>query len=176
MSAKPTGGHQAVKPFWSPVVAGIAMGLVLIITFSLSGHGVGASGAVTHMVAGTGLTIAAEATKANAYLGPMVSDGNPMGSWITWEVLGMVIGAMAAAFMAGRFRVQLDGQRSIGTPQRVTKALIGGFLAGFGARIAGGCTSGLGLSGAATLGVAAFVFLGLFFATGLIVSRLVKGV
>jgi uncharacterized membrane protein YedE/YeeE len=72
--------------------------------------------------------------------------------------------------------VQLDGQRSIGTPQRVTKALIGGFLAGFGARIAGGCTSGLGLSGAATLGVAAFVFLGLFFATGLIVSRLVKGV
>jgi hypothetical protein len=50
----PTGGHPAVKqPFWSPVVAGIAMGLVLIITFSLSG-----------------LRIAAEATKANAYLGP----------------------------------------------------------------------------------------------------------
>jgi uncharacterized membrane protein YedE/YeeE len=176
MSATSTGGHPAVKPFWSPVVAGIAMGLVLILTFSLSGHGVGASGAVTHMVAGTGLVISPEATKANAYLGPMVSDGNPMGSWITWEVLGMVIGAMAAAFMAGRFRVQLDGQRSIGTPQRVAKALIGGFLAGFGARIAGGCTSGLGLSGAATLGVAAFVFLGLFFATGLIVSRLVKGV
>ena len=145
------------------------MGLVLILTFSLSGHGVGASGAVTHMVAGTGLVVATEATKANAYLGPM-------GSWITWEVLGMVIGAMAAAFMAGRFRVQLDGQCSVGTPQRVTKALIGGFLAGFGARIAGGCTSGLGLSGAATLGVAAFVFLGVFFATGLIVSRLVKGV
>jgi uncharacterized membrane protein YedE/YeeE len=154
----PTGGHPAVRPFWSPVVAGIAMGLVLIITFSLSGHGVGASDAVTHMVAGTGLTIAAEATKANAYLGPMVSDGNPMGSRITLEVLGMVIGGIAAAFMAGRFRVQLDGQRSIGTPQRVTKALIGGFLAGFGARIAGGCTSGLGLSGAATLGVAAFGF------------------
>jgi hypothetical protein len=49
-------------------------------------------------------------------------------------------------------------------------------MAGFGARVAAGCTSGLGLSGAATLGVAAFVFLGLFFATGLIASRLVKGV
>jgi uncharacterized membrane protein YedE/YeeE len=176
MSATSTDGKSTVKPFWPPLVAGIAMGLVLILTFSLSGHGVGASGAVTHMVAGTGLMLAPEATHTNGYLGPMVSDGNPMGSWITWEVLGMVIGAMAAAFMAGRFRVQLDGQRSIGTPQRVTKALIGGFLAGFGARIAGGCTSGLGLSGAATLGVAAFVFLGLFFATGLIVSRLVKGV
>jgi uncharacterized membrane protein YedE/YeeE len=71
--------------------------------------------------------------------------------------------------------VQLDGQRNIGTPQCVTKALIGGLLAGFGARIADDCTSGMGLSGAATLGVAAFVFLG-FFVTGLIVSRLVKGV
>ena len=64
----PTDGHPAVKPFWSPLVAGIAMGLVLILTFSLSGHGVGASGAVTHMVAGTGLVVATEATKANAYL------------------------------------------------------------------------------------------------------------
>jgi uncharacterized membrane protein YedE/YeeE len=49
-------------------------------------------------------------------------------------------------------------------------------LAGFGARVAGGCTSGLGLSGAAALGIAAFVFLALFFATGLIVNRIVRGV
>jgi hypothetical protein len=34
----------------------------------------------------------------------------------------------------------------------------------------------MGLSGAAALGVSAFVFLALFFATGLLVSRLVKGV
>jgi uncharacterized membrane protein YedE/YeeE len=176
MRATSTDGKTTVKPFWPPLVAGVALGLVLILTFSLTGHGLGASGAATHMVAGTGLMLAPEATHANAYLGPMVSDGNPMGSWITWEVLGVVIGAMVAAFTAGRFRVQLDGQRSIGTPQRVSKALVGGFLAGFGARIAGGCTSGLGLSGSATLGVAAFVFLGLFFATGLIVSRVVKGV
>ena len=32
--------------------------------------------------------------------------------------------------------------------------LAGGFLSGFGARIAGGCTSSMGLSGAAALGVA----------------------
>jgi hypothetical protein len=42
--------------------------------------------------------------------------------------------------------------------------------------VAGGCTSGLGLSGAAALGIAAFVFLALFFATGLIVNRIVRGV
>jgi hypothetical protein len=78
--------------------------------------------------------------------------------------------------MAGRFKVQLDGKRSIGSTQRVTKALLGGVLAGFGARVAGGCTSGLGLSGAAVFAISAFVFLGLFFLTGLIVSRFVRGV
>ena len=92
------------------------------------------------------------------------------------DVLGLFIGALLAAFMAGRFRVQLDGARSVGTSSRIGRALAGGMLAGFGARVAGGCTSGLGLSGAAALGVAAFVFLALFFATGLITSRIVRGV
>lgn len=176
MKAHSSDGERAVKPFWPPLAAGIALGLVLLLSFVLSGHGLGASGAVTHVVAGTGLVLAPEATQANAYLKPMVSEGNPIGSWITWEVFGMIIGAAIAAFMAGRFRVQLDGQRSLGSPQRLGKALLGGMLAGFGARVAGGCTSGLGLSGAAVLGISAFVFLAVFFATGLLVSRFVKGV
>ena len=55
-------------------------------------------------------------------------------------------------------------------------ALTGGLMAGFGARVAAGCTSGLGLSGAATLSIAAFVFLGVFFVVGLVVSRWIRGV
>ena len=169
-------GTPVVKPFWPPLVAGFVLGLVLLLTFVLSGHGLGASGAATDVVAGVGLQVAPEAIKANGYLGPMVADGSPMGSWLTWEILGVAIGALAAAFMAGRFRVQLDGASSVGTPKRLVTTLAGGFLSGFGARIAGGCTSSMGLSGAAALGVSAFVFLALFFATGMIVSRLVKGV
>lgn len=169
-------GNPEIKPFWSPLVAGIALGLVLLLTFVLSGHGLGASGAATDLVAGVGLKLAPEATRANGYLGPMVADGSPIGSWMTWEILGVAIGALAAAFMGGRFRVQLDGARSVGTSKRLITTLGGGFLAGFGARIAGGCTSGVGLSGSAALGISAFVFLALFFATGMLVSRLVKGV
>ena len=165
-----------VKPFWSPLVAGILLGLVLLLTFVLSGHGLGASGAANDLVAGVGLQVVPEAIKANGYLGQKVAEGSPLGSWMIWEIIGVAIGALLGAFMAGRFRVQLDGERSVGTKSRVVKALAGGLLAGFGARVAGGCTSGLGLSGAAALGVAAFVFLALFFATGMIVSRLVKGV
>jgi hypothetical protein len=168
--------NPQVKPFWPPFVAGIVLGLVLLLTFVLSGHGLGASGAANDLVAGVGLQVAPDATKANGYLGPQVADGSPLGSWMSWEIVGVAIGALAGAFMAGRFRVQLDGERSVGARSRLLKALTGGLLAGFGARVAGGCTSGMGLSGAAALGIAAFVFLALFFATGLIVSRLVKGV
>ncbi|MDO8717497.1 MAG: YeeE/YedE thiosulfate transporter family protein [Polaromonas sp.] len=165
-----------VRPFWPPLMAGVALGLVLLLTFVLTGHGLGATGASTRMTAWLGLAVAPAVTQANSYLGPMVAGGNPLASWISWQVIGVAIGALAAAFLGGRFRVQLDGARSVGAPRRLAAALGGGLLAGFGARVAAGCTSGLGLSGAATLAIAAFVFLGLFFATGLIVSRLVKGV
>lgn len=168
--------HRKVKPFWPPLAAGIALGLVLVLTFVVTGHGLGATGATTRMTAWLGLAVVPAATQANNYLGPLVAGGNPLSSWITWQVIGLALGALVAAFLGGRFRIQLDGAGSVGTPRRLAAALGGGLLAGFGARVAAGCTSGLGLSGAATLGVAAFVFLGLFFATGLIVSRLVKGV
>ncbi len=176
MNTPSPGDNPAVKPFWPAWVAGVALGLVLLLTFYMTGHGLGASGAATHVIAGLGLTLAPIATHANDYLGPKVAQGNPMGSWITWEVLGIAIGALVASFMAGRFRVQLDGAHSVGKWQRLLRALAGGLISGFGARVSAGCTSGLGLSGAATLGIAAFVFLGLFFAVGLIVSRLVRGV
>jgi len=176
MSTSLSSPGRAVKPFWPPLAAGIALGLVLLLTFVWTGHGLGATGASTRVAAWMGLVVAPAATQANGYLGPMVQGGNPVASWITWQVIGVALGALVAAFMGGRFRVQMDGARSIGTPRRVATALAGGLLAGFGARVAAGCTSGLGLSGAATLGIAAFVFLGLFFAVGLVVSRIVRGV
>lgn len=175
MSAPLACDTSRVKAFWPPLAAGVGLGLVLLLTFVITGHGLGASGAAANLVAGVGLALAPAATQANGYLGPLAK-GNPLAAWMVWEIVGVAIGALVGAFMAGRFRVQIDGAASLGARQRLIKALLGGCVAGFGARVAGGCTSGLGLSGSATLGIAAFVFLGLFFATGLLVSRMVKGV
>ncbi|GAB4214362.1 MAG: hypothetical protein Fur007_10410 [Rhodoferax sp.] len=122
-----------------------------------------------------GLSVAPAATQANAYLGPMVQSGSPLASWITWQVVGVALGALVAAWMARRLRIQVDGACSVGRNRRLVTAFVGGALAGFGARVSAGCTSGLGLSGAATLGIAAFVFLGCFFVSGLVVHRLVRG-
>lgn len=167
---------RRVRPFWSPVWAGLALGVVLLMTFVATGHGLGATGFTTRLVAWSALQVAPEATHASAYFSAMVEDGHPLFSWITWQVIGVFFGAFASAWWAGRIRMQVDGEHTKGRGRRLALALGGGLLAGAGARISAGCTSGLGLSGAATLSVAGFVFLGAFFVMGLIANKLLSGV
>ncbi len=161
-------------PYMNPLLAGILLGTVLLATFVVTGHGLGATGFTTRLTAWIGMYIAPVATNANDYLGGMVEEGRPLNAWITWQVIGVAFGALLSAFMAKRIHIQLDGKKFLGGAKRPMTALFGGILAGFGARVAAGCTSGLGLSGAAVLSLAGFVFLGTFFATGLLVSRFMK--
>lgn len=163
------------QPFWPAWLAGLALGVVLLLTFVVTGHGLGATGFTTRLSAWLGDRVAPQWTQANDYLGPMLEGGEVLASWISWQVLGVLVGALVSAWWAGRLRWQIEGAVSSGTVPRLLKALAGGVLAGFGARIAAGCTSGVGLSGSAVLSVAGFVFLGAFFAAGLVASRLSGG-
>ena len=158
-------------PYWNPLIAGILLGIVLLSTFVVTGHGLGATGFTTRLTAWFGMYLLPAATSANDYLGGMVEEGRPLDAWISWQVIGVALGALLSAILAGRIAVKLDGKRFLGGSKRPLTALFGGLLAGFGARIAAGCTSGLGLSGAAVLSLAGFTFLGAFFAVGLLASR-----
>lgn len=161
-------------PYWNPLFAGILLGVVLLSTFVITGHGLGATGFTTRLIAWIGMNLAPVATSANDYLGGMVEEGKPLSAWITWQVIGVALGALISAFLAHRIAFKMDGGKFLGGSKRPLTALLGGVLAGFGARVAAGCTSGLGLSGAAVLSLAGFTFLGTFFAVGLLVSRFMK--
>ena len=160
--------------YMNPLVAGLMLGVVLLSTFVITGHGLGATGFTTRLTAWLGMYVAPVATSANDYLGGMVEEGKPLSAWITWQVVGVALGALLSAFLAKRIYFQLDGKKFLGGSKRPWTAFLGGILAGFGARVAAGCTSGLGLSGAAVLSLAGFTFLGTFFAVGLLASRLLK--
>ncbi len=162
------------KPYWNPLLAGILLGMVLLATFVITGHGLGATGFTTRLTAWFGMYLVPAATNANDYLGGMVEEGRPLDSWITWQVIGVALGALLSAYFARRIQFKLDGSKFLGGSKRPLTALLGGILAGFGARVAAGCTSGLGLSGAAVLSLAGFTFLGTFFAVGLLVSYFMK--
>jgi len=164
-----------VRPFWPPLGAGIALGLILLMSFLLTGHGLGASGFFTRLTAWFGEEIFGSATEANPYLGPFLKAAtHPLADWITWEIAGVMLGALLAAAAGGRFRLKLDGAPRLGSSGRIACAIGGGMLTGFGARLARGCTSGLGLSGGAPLAVAAFVFLIAFFISGVAIGWLVR--
>lgn len=163
------------KPLWNPYLAGILLGLGLLMTFVLTGHGLGASGATTGIAAVAAHSLVPELTEANSYFGYMFEDGNnPLDNWIAWQLLGTAVGALIAALSAGRFRWTIDGPNRLTRTRRLGLALVGGMIAGLGARIALGCTSGLGLSGAATLASAGFLFLIGFFATGAAFGLIMK--
>lgn len=165
-----------VRPFWPPLTAGIALGLVLLLTFLLNGYGLGASGFYTRLTAWLGGELAGPMTQANSYLGPFLTNANPLASWITWEVVGVMVGGLLASITGGRFRFRIDGAPRLGSGGRIAMAIGGGVLTGFGARLARGCTSGIGLSGSAPLAVAGFLFLIGFFIIGIVVSFLVRRV
>lgn len=163
------------RPIWNSHVAGGVLGLVLLLTFVLTGHGLGASGAPTALAAVASDVVAPAATQANGYLGWMVEgDNNPLNSWIVWEVFGVLLGALAAAWWSGRLRVRVEGPPRFKNPGRLALALFAGLLSGFGARVSAGCTSGLGLSGSATLATAGFVFLIGFFVVGALTAMLTR--
>lgn len=165
--------HSTPRPYWHPLTAGILLGLVLLATFLVTGHGLGASGFVTRLTAAVGVWALPEATAANSYLGGFAA-GAPLAGWITWEVVGMVLGGLIGSLASGRFRPRIEGGRQTPAGRRLAFAFAGGVLVGFGSRLARGCTSGLGLSGGATLAVAGFVFLIFFFAAGFLTMRFMR--
>ena len=163
------------RPIWNSHLAGVVLGLVLLLTFVVTGHGLGASGAPTAIAAVAANVVVPETTQANDYLGWMVESGNnPLDSWIVWEVLGVLLGALAAAWWSGHIRLRVEGPPRFKSSGRLALALFAGLLSGFGARVSAGCTSGLGLSGSATLATAGFVFLIGFFGFGAVTATLTR--
>lgn len=161
------------RPYWHPLLAGILLGLVLLATFLVTGHGLGASGLVTRLAAAIGMWTVPETTAASSYLGGFAA-GMPLVGWITWEVIGVLLGGLIGSLSSGRFRAGIEKGRGITLSRRLAFAFAGGILVGIGSRFARGCTSGLGLSGGATLAVAGFVFLIFFFAAGFLTMRFMR--
>ena len=60
-----------------------------------------------------------------------------------------------------------------GKTKRAAAAFLGGVIALFGARLAGGCPSGHGLSGSLQMAVSGLIALVCFFAGGAFVARLI---
>lgn len=151
--------RREAAPYASPYLAGVGVGVVLLLSFVLMGRGLGASGAFSSLVAATVGTMAPQHAAGNAFYAGYLGEGaNPLADWLVFEILGVVIGGLASGWLAGRVRWTTEHGPAITGRRRLLNAFAGGTAMGIGAKLARGCTSGLGLTGGATLSVGSWLF------------------
>lgn len=119
--------------FWSPIPAIIALGVMATYYFGITGTYWAVTGEFTRW-GGHILNLIGIDTSTWGYFKIIGLQGTPLDRVDGVMIIGMFAGALAAALMANNIKLRLP-QSNI----RIFQALIGGIIAGFGARIGMGC-------------------------------------
>jgi hypothetical protein len=169
------------KDEWSPYVAGVLLGLVGIAAVWASNSLLGASGAFENIAGMIGKAVA-PAVFDNMYFNFIMPPGITVGVML---VVGIFFGGMIGAATSGTLKwgkkdsANSDDQwkRIFGTQtwKRWLIAFYGAIVLEYAAGIAGGCTSGLAISGGMLLAPAAFIFIAGMFVGGIPTAWLIYG-
>lgn len=128
-----------IEKKWNPYVAGSCAGLVSIFSVWVSGKYLGAS---TTFVRSAGMVEKIVASEHVAGLDYFVKY-TPKIDWQWMFVIGILLGAFISSMISGTFRLQKvpdmwKGRFGSSTGKRATVAFLGGAVALYGARLAGG--------------------------------------
>ena len=158
---------------WSPYLVGALIGVLSWLTFLFSDKPLGASTAYARVAGMLGKLVAPRHTESLKYF----QENKPKVDWEVMLVGGVILGALIAAWTGGeamtRWVPPMWAER-FGSAiwLRLVVALFGGALMAIGARLAGGCTSGHGISGAFQLSVGSWIALVCFFIGGMITAMI----
>lgn len=158
---------------WSPYLVGAGIGVLSWLTFYFSDKPIGASSFYATVAGIIGRAVAPKHTDELDYF----KSNPPTLNWGSVFILAAMAGAAVAAVTGGGFvnewvpemwRARFGDSLAL----RGGFAFGGGVLMAFGARLAGGCTSGHGISGTLQLNVASWIAVICFFIGGAIVANL----
>lgn len=151
---------RRARPFWNPYLAGIALGLVLLASFVLTGRGLGASGAFKLVEAQAIHAVAPTYAEENGNIAPFFKPGkSALDEWIVFLALGTFVGGLLGAFTARRIKRETIRGPRIAVENRWVLAVVGGAISGFAAQLARGCTSGQAVTGGAQLALGSWIFM-----------------
>lgn len=151
---------------WNPYAAGVLLGLVVAFSEVVCGRPLAAAGAFDKLAAYLGAWL----FPSSQYYGHIMTPGI---TWQVWLVVGVLAGAFVSSKLSGEARwrwlpdTQWEPRFGASRKLRLAIAFFGAVLVQVGAGIAGGCTSGLAISGGAALAPAAFLFMAGMFAGGI---------
>ncbi len=159
-------------PAWSPYLVGAGIGVLSWLTFYFSDKPIGASSFYATIAGGVGRLFARQHIDSLEYY----KKNPPRIGWEFVFVIATVIGAFIAATTGGEFTNQWlppFWASRFGVDSTLLHGAIGfggGILMAFGARFAGGCTSGHGISGTMQLNVGSWIAVICFFIGGIAVA------
>ena len=161
---------HALRGPW-PIVAGaVGLAAVNILTLAIAGRPWGVTGAFA-LWGAKGLSAAGVAVESWRYYAPAARRAELHASVLNDVTsimdFGIMIGALFAATLAGRFAPSL---RASG--RSLAAALVGGLLLGYGARIAYGCNIGAFFSGIASGSLHGWIWFPCAFAGSIVGTRL----
>lgn len=161
-------------PAWSPYLVGALIGVLSMFTFYFSNKPLGASTAYARIAGMLGSVVAPKHVAKLKYY----QDNKPVVDWEVMLLFGAILGAFLAAWQGG----ELTGEwlpamwsARFGVDSlalRWVTAIAGGAFMAFGARLAGGCTSGHGISGTMQLSVGSWIAVICFFIGGIATAML----
>jgi len=159
---------------WSPYAVGISIGFLSCVTFLLSDKPIGCSAAFSRTSGMIEKLIRGGIVAEKAYYKKFA----PVIEWEWMLVLGVFVGAFISAILSNQFQtawVPATWAQAFGnTPvTRWVFSLVGGIILGLGARWAGGCTSGHGISGTLQLVVSSWLAAICFFIGGILTAMLI---
>lgn len=156
-------------PAWSPYIVGALIGLLTMLTLTFSRKPVGASSAYADGAGLIGRLVAPRHIRSLKFF----QENKPAVGWSLLFVVGAIGGSFLAAWSGGELTgvylqdmwVARFGPDSFAL--RTVVALCGGAVMAYGARMAGGCTSGHGISGTLQLAVGSWIAVICFFIGGI---------
>lgn len=163
-------------PHWPPHLVGMGIGILVCLALVVSDKAIGCSTAFSK----TAGMLERMLRGRHAPIRPYYREVPPAFDWEWMLVAGLFLGALAAALLSGDFALTWvpaawAERFGPGTWTRLAVALPGGVLLGFGARWAGGCTSGHGISGTAQLAASSWIALLAFALGGVATALLLHG-
>ena len=159
---------------WSPYVVGAGIGVLSWLTFYFADKTIGASSFYATLAGFLGKAVAPKHTQSLPYF----KDNPPVFDWGFIFVIATILGGFIAAWTGGEFRNEWLHPMWVdrfGDHSMVLRGIVGfagGLLMAFGARLAGGCTSGHGISGTLQLNVASWLTVVCMFAGGIATAML----
>jgi len=161
-------------PAWSPYLVGGAIGVLSWLTFYFADKTIGASSFYATLAGFFGKAVAPKHTESLPYF----KDNPPAFDWGFIFVISTILGGFIAAWTGGEIRnewlhpmwVDRFGENSM--LLRGIVGFAGGALMAFGARLAGGCTSGHGISGTLQLNAGSWLTVIAMFIGGIATAML----